>query len=162
MLIAWYLGYCSRDTVTSSGTWSTGSWRYRTRLHSRLRLLLRWSALQPLLPGSTSKAGGNGIVIKVFGVLGVSIVALGFGLYAQIGKTAETRAALRIFQAELAAQLDENQRVQSLLIEREKQAQATRTATQQKRTQAHDAIAQRSAEDCVNAALPDDLRVLLK
>lgn len=101
-------------------------------------------------------------MIKIIGVLGVTVTCLGIALYAQIGKTAETRAALRIFQAELAAQLDENQRVQALLIEREKQAQATRVATQQKRTQAHEAIAQKPPEDCVNTALPDDLRLLLQ
>ena len=79
--------------------------------------------------------------IKVFGVLGVSIIALGWALYAQIGKTAEVNAALKIFQAELAAQLEENQRVSKLLIEREKQAQATRTATQKQRAKANEVIA---------------------
>jgi len=101
-------------------------------------------------------------VIKVLGVFGVATIALSALLYAQIGKTAETRAALRIFQAELAAQVEENQRVQALLIQREKENQAIRIASQQKRTQAHETIARKPAEDCVNAPVPDDLRVLLQ
>lgn len=99
--------------------------------------------------------------IKVFGVLGVSIIALGWALYAQIGKTAEVNAALKIFQAELAAQLEENQRVSKLLIEREKQAQATRTATQKQRAKANEVIAAKPATDCSNTVIPDDLRLLL-
>jgi hypothetical protein len=100
-------------------------------------------------------------MVKAVGVLGILVVGLSWGLYAQIGKAAEVGAALRIFQAELAAQVEENQRVQALLIQREKENQAIRVASQQKRTQAHETIARKPAEDCVNAPVPDDLRLLI-
>lgn len=99
--------------------------------------------------------------IKIIAALTAISAGLGYALYWQIGKTAETKAALKVFQAELAAQVEENQRVSKLLIEREKQAQATRTATQKQRAKVNEAIAAKPAQDCVNTAIPDDLRVLL-
>jgi hypothetical protein len=100
--------------------------------------------------------------LKIAAALSLLSCGLGWALYAQIGKTAETQAALEIFQAELAAQLNENQRVNSLLIKQQKANQALRQRTQVTRRAAHEAIASKPADDCANSAIPDDLRLLIE
>lgn len=98
--------------------------------------------------------------IKIIAALILACSGLGYALYWQIGKTAETAAALKVFQAELAAQLDENKRVNSLLIDHQKKAQAARQQTQTARREANAVINSKPPTDCVNSALPDDIRVL--
>lgn len=99
--------------------------------------------------------------LKLAAALSLLSCGLGLALYAQIGKTAETQAALEILQAELAAQLNENQRVNSLLIDQQQANQQLRQRTQQTRRAAHEAIASKPSDDCANADIPDDLRVLI-
>ena len=100
--------------------------------------------------------------IKIIGALVLVSMGLGYALYWQIGKTAETSAALATLQAQLAAQLDENKRVNDLLIKHQRDAQAERLKTQQARRDANHAINSKPKEDCVNTVIPDDLRLLIK
>lgn len=99
--------------------------------------------------------------LKLAAALSLLSCGLGWALYAQIGKTAETQAALEIFQAELAAQITDKQRVEQLLIEQQKDNQQLRQRTQATRRAAHEAIAKKPADDCANSDIPDDLRVLI-
>jgi hypothetical protein len=100
-------------------------------------------------------------MIKIAGAMVTAIIMLSWVLYAQIGKTAETKAALDAFQKELAVQLDENHRVNKLLIEHQRAEQAERVKTQAARREANNAINTKPKDDCVNAVIPDDLRVLI-
>lgn len=101
------------------------------------------------------------MTLKIIAALALACIGLGYGLYWQIGKTAETRAALEVFQAQLAAQLDENKRVNSLLVDHQKRAQAARQQVQQTRREANAIINSKTQNDCINATLPDDVRLLL-
>lgn len=100
--------------------------------------------------------------IKVIAALTAISAGLGYALYWQIGKTAETAAALKIFQAELAAQLEESKRVNELLIKHQKAAQAERLKNQKARADINAAISSKPPGDCTGTIIPDDLRVLIK
>lgn len=101
-------------------------------------------------------------MIKVILVLVGLIIGQGLFIWHQIERHAEVNAALKTFQRVYVEQIEENQRIQKLLIEAEEQRQAVRAASQQKRAKAHVLMSGKPAEDCVNAVLPDDIRVLLQ
>lgn len=99
--------------------------------------------------------------LKIIAGLALACIGLGYGLYWQIEKTAEARAALKVSQDQLAAQLDENKRVNSLLVEHQKKAQVAMQQTQQARREANAVINSKPQDDCINSTLPDDIRLLL-
>lgn len=93
-------------------------------------------------------------------ILGLALTA--WLLYEQVGKTAETKVALDIFQSELAARVEENKRIQQLLITREAEVSAIRRQASKGHLAVQAAVAAKPPDDCVNVALPDDIAGLLK
>lgn len=101
-------------------------------------------------------------MIKVLGAMAVVIACLSAALYFQIKASGEQKAALKAFQSAYAAQVEENQKINQLIVERDRANRESLKTIQELKRRRYEISAKSDPQDCINQPVPDALRLLDK
>jgi hypothetical protein len=100
-------------------------------------------------------------MIRIIGVLVTVIVALSVFLYFQIQKAGEYKNALKTFQAAYSEQVEENQKINRVLLKREKANLSHKKTLDELKRLRHEKSKALGPDDCINTHIPDDIRLLI-